>query len=194
MDLNKQVNTAGAFILINDLFVFMVGPNQDNDLCVVRFGGHKEHEETVIECLKREIKEEASITVTPVNSPITYYTESWDKEPILINQNLKEDISPIIIKGKENGPLSILYFAYSDEEPIPDFETHGILFLNLEDIDLICKELITIGDFLKNGGKAIFQKELRKDVILKPGVHLRFLSMLNKKQPEIINNFVKKLM
>lgn len=52
MDLNKQVNTAGAYILVNDLFVFMVGPNQENDLCVVRLGGHREHDETALECLK----------------------------------------------------------------------------------------------------------------------------------------------
>jgi len=97
MDLNKQVNTAGAYILVNNLFVFMTGPNQDNDLCVVRIGGHRENEETVIECLK-------------------------------------------------------------------------------------------------SGGKAVFQKELRNDIILKPGVHLRFLSMLNKKHPDLINSFIKKSM
>jgi hypothetical protein len=73
-----------------------------------------------MECLERDLKEEASINVTPVNSPITYHTKSWD------------------------------------EEPIPDSETHGILFLGLEDIDLICKELITINDLLKRGGRAIF--------------------------------------
>lgn len=191
MDLNKQVNTAGAFILVNDCFVFMVGPNQNNDLCVVRFGGHKENEETVIECLEREVKEEASITITLVNSPITYYTESWDELPFLINQSFNEEISPIIIKGKENDPLSLLYFAYSDGEPIPDSETHGILFLKLEDVDSICRESITLNDFLKNGGKALFQKQLRKDVILKPGIHLRFLSMLNKEHPDIVSSFMR---
>lgn len=192
MDFNKQVNTAGAFILVNDLLVFMVGPNQEGDLCVVRFGGHKENDETAIECLKRELKEEASIRVTLVNSPITYCLESWGDKPSLIDHNFKEDISPIIIKGQKNGPLSILYFAYSDQEPVPDSETHGILFLKLADIDLICKESITIDDFLKSGGKALFQKELRRDVILKPGVHLRFLSILTKKHPDIIDNFIGK--
>lgn len=192
MDLNKQVNTAGAFILVNDLFIFMVGPNHEGDLCVVRFGGHRENKETAIECLKRELIEEASINVTPVNSPITYYTKSWHEKPVLMNQSFREDIHPIIIKGEKNGPLSILYFAYTDEEPIPDSETHGILFLRLEDIDLICKESISIGDFLKSGGKAVFQKELRKDVILKPGAHLHFLSLLVEKHSDIINDFVKR--
>lgn len=192
MNLNKQVSTAGAFILINDLFAFMVGPNQEGDLCVVRFGGHRENHETVIECLERELKEETSITVNLVNSPITYYVEAWNEEPKLMKKGFKEEISPIIIKGSQNGPLSILYFAYSQEEPVPDSETHGILFLKLKDIDLICKELITIDDFLKSGGKALFQKKLRKNVILKPGVHLRFLSMLCKKHPDLIESFITK--
>lgn len=192
MDLNKQVNTAGAFILINDLFVFMVGPNQKGDLCVVRLGGHKENNETAEECLKREIKEEASIDVTLANSPITYYLDLWYGEPGIIEQNFKTDKSPIIITGPQDGPLSILYFAYSDQEPVPDSETHGIIFLKKEDIDLICKEQITIDDFLKSGGKALFQKELRRDVILRPGVHLRFLSTLNKMNHNIIDNFIRK--
>lgn len=191
MDLNKQVFTAGAFISVNGFFIFMVGPNHNGELCVVRFGGHREDEETAIECLKREIKEEASIEVTPVNSPITYYTESWNKEPELIVQNFNKDISPIIIKGSKDGPLSILYLAYSDEEPIPDSETHGIMFLTLEDIRLICNQKITIDDFIAKGGRAVFQRELRKDVILKPGVHLRMLSLLNKRHPDIIDSFLK---
>lgn len=192
MDLRKQVNTAGAFTLVDDLFIFMVGPNENGDLCVVRLGGHRENDETPIECLKREMKEEASISITPVNSPITYRIEEWGEEPRLIEQNFKEDISPVNIKGKENGALSLLYFAYADKEPIPDCETHGILFLKRTDIDLICKELITIEDFIKSGGKAIFHKEIRKDVILKPGVHLSFLSMLNKRHPDIIDRFIKR--
>lgn len=192
MDLNKQVNTAGAFILINGLFVFMVGPNQKGDLCVVRLGGHKENNEIAEECLKREIQEEVSINVTLVNSPITYYLDSWNGEPSIIEQNFKTDKSPIIITGSQDGPLSILYFAYSDQEPVPDSETHGILFLKKEDIDLICKEKITIDDFLKSGGKALFQKELRRDVILRPGVHLRFLSTLDRMNHNIIDNFIGK--
>lgn len=190
MDLNKQVNTAGAFILFNGLFVFMVGPNRKDDLCVVRLGGHRENNETAEECLKREIEEEASINVTLINSPITYYLDSWNGEPSIIEQNFKTDKSPVIITGPQDGPLSILYFAYSDQEPVPDSETHGIIFLKKEDIDLICKEQITIDGFLKRGGKALFQKELRRDVILKPGVHLRFLSKLNKINHNIIDNFI----
>lgn len=192
MDINKQVNTAGAFLLVNGLFAFMAGPNQEGDLCVVRLGGHRENNETAVECMKREVKEEASIAITPVNSPITYHAESWDGEPGLMAENFTGDVSPIIIKGREEGPLSVLYFAYSDEEPVPDSETHAILFLSLTDVDLICKDSITIDGFLKSGGKVLFQKELRRDVILKPGVHLRFLSMLIERHPDMIDDFIKK--
>lgn len=178
--------------MVNGLLAFMAGPNQEGDLCVVRLGGHKENGETAIECMKREVKEDASISIIPVNSPITYRAESWDDKPRLMNQNFNGDLSPIIIKGDEEGPLSILYFAYSDEEPVPDSETHAILFLSLTDVDLICKESITIDDFLKSGGKALFQNELRRDVILKPGVHLRFLSMLNKRNPDLMSRFIRR--
>lgn len=192
MDLNKQVNTAGAFLLVDGLFAFMVGPNKQGELCVVRFGGHRENSETALECLRREMKEEVSITVKPVSSPITYYAGSWEEEPKLIEQTFEAGIYPINIKGEEHGPLSILYLAYSEEEPIPDSETNGILFLNLADIELICRELITIDDFINNGGRALFHKELRRDIILKPGVHLKFLSMLIKKHPDLLDKFIKR--
>jgi 8-oxo-dGTP pyrophosphatase MutT (NUDIX family) len=192
MNFNKQATTAGVFVLYNDLFIFMVGPNKEGDLGVVRFGGHKENDETIIECIERELKEEASITVTLTNSPMTYYLEEWDEEPELMERDFEKDIYPIIIKGNRNGSLSLTYFAYSQEEPEPDFETHGILFLELKDVEFICKELITIDDLLKCGRKALFQKELRRDIILKPGVHLKLLSTLYKKNPDLINNFMTK--
>ncbi|SDY53343.1 ADP-ribose pyrophosphatase YjhB, NUDIX family [Proteiniborus ethanoligenes] len=192
MNFNKKAITAGAFVLYDYLFIFMVGPNKEGDLGVVRFGGHRENDETIIECLKRELKEEASITITLANSPVTYHIEEWDEEPKLIERDLEEDIYPIIIKGTQNGPLSVTYFAYSQEEPKPYFETHGILLLKLKDVELICKELITIDDFLKSEGKALFQKELRRDVILKPGVHLKWLSTLYKKNPDLIESFMTK--
>ena len=192
MNFNKQAITAGAFVLYNDLFIFMVGPNKEGDLGVVRFGGHRENDETIIECLKRELKEEASITITLANSPMTYCIEEWDDEPKLIERDFEEDIYPIIIKGTQNDSLSVTYFAYSQGEPKPDFETHGILFLKLKDVELICKELITIDDFLKSGGKALFQKELRRDIILKPGVHIKLLSTLYKKNPKLIEKFMTK--
>jgi hypothetical protein len=97
-----------------------------------------------------------------------------------------------ISKDNQHGPLSLLYLAYSEEEPIPDSETNGILFLKLDDIDLICRELITIDDFINSGGRALFQKELRRDIILKPGVHLKFLSMLIRKHPDLIDRLIRR--
>lgn len=190
MNFDKEAITAGAFVLCNDLFIFMVGPNKEGDLGVVRFGGHRENDETIIECLERELKEEASVAVTLANSPTTYYIDEWDGELKLIERDLKENINPIIIKGNQNGSLSLTYFAYSQEEPKPDFETHGILFLKLKDVELICKEIITIDDFLTSGGKALFQKELKRDVVLKPGVHIKLLSTLYKENPDLIERFM----
>lgn len=192
MDLHKQVNTAGAFLLVKGLFAFMVGPNEDGDLGVVRLGGHKENNETPIECLRRELEEEAAIRVAPVNSPVTYHVEEWGDEPIVMEENLQEHIAPIVIKGKVDGKLSILYFAYSEEEPKPSCETNGILFLSLEDIELICKGAMTIRDFLEKGGKAIFQRNLKQDVTLKPGVHLDFLYSLIKKHGEVIDSLMER--
>lgn len=61
MDLRKQVNTAGAFTLVDDLFIFMVGPNQQD--VILKPGVHlsflsmlnKRHPDIIDRFIKRRL-------------------------------------------------------------------------------------------------------------------------------------------
>lgn len=77
--INGNVRTSGAYVLYKNLFVFQVGATSKGDsLGVVRLGGHKENNETVVETAKREVKEEAAIDITILNSPFTFYKKNWN--------------------------------------------------------------------------------------------------------------------
>ena len=70
-----------------------------------------------------EVFEEASMKITPINSPITYHMSEWGNKPSIIR--LGEDIAPILVKGNEQESLSIMYLSYSENELIPQ-----LLFLS----------------------------------------------------------------
>ena len=59
IDIELNTRTAGAYVFYDGYFVFMFGfgsNHPDNELGVVRFGGYREKDETVIECVTREVK------------------------------------------------------------------------------------------------------------------------------------------
>jgi len=67
MDIELNTRTAGAYVFYDGYFVFMFGfgsNHPDSELGVVRFGGHREKDETVIECVTREVKEESSLDIS----------------------------------------------------------------------------------------------------------------------------------
>lgn len=54
--------TVGSFILYKDTLAFMIGPdNTGEKLGVMRLGGHIEENESYLQTLEREIKEEGSM-------------------------------------------------------------------------------------------------------------------------------------
>lgn len=58
---NAKINTAGAYVRINGLYLFTIGikPHHGN-IPVVRIGGHQEGNETGWQCAMREAFEKIS--------------------------------------------------------------------------------------------------------------------------------------
>lgn len=184
ININQDVKTSGAYVLYRGLFIFQVGPTEEADkLGVVRLGGHKEFEETALETARREVFEEASMKITPINSSITYHMSEWGNNPSIIQ--LDEEVAPILVKGNEQESLSIMYLSYSENEPSPSSETNGLLLLTPEDIHLICNTKITLNDFIKQNGKAILKGNINRDLFLTPYPQLLFLSKLLKEHPNL---------
>ncbi|MBE7098978.1 NUDIX domain-containing protein [Bacillus cereus] len=184
--IDKNVRTSGAYVMYKNLFVFQVGPMSKGDtLGVVRLGGHKEADETAIETAKREVKEEASINITILNSPTTYYKENWSAQSKKIK--VENEVNPILIIDSQDETLSTMYMAHAENEPTPSSETNGLLLLSVNDIRLICSKEITLNDYIKQGGIAILKEKIDKDLILQPFPQLMFLAELVNYPP--LSNF-----
>ncbi|PEI66154.1 NUDIX hydrolase [Bacillus wiedmannii] len=187
--IDKNVRTSGAYVIYENLFVFQVGPTSKGDtLSVVRLGGHKEDEETAVETAKREVREEATIDITILSSPSTYYKENWNVQSKKIK--VANEINPILIIDSPDETLSIMYMAHSENKPYPSSETNGLLLLTLSDIRLICSKEITLKDYIKQGGIAILKEKMDIDLILQPYPQLMFLAGILKEDPVLLQQFL----
>ena len=187
--IDKNVRTSGAYVVYKNLFVFQVGPTSKGDtLGVVRLGGHKESDETAVETAKREVKEEATIDITILSSPSTYYKENWNAQSKKIK--VANEINPILIIDSPDETLSIMYIAHSENKPNPSSETNGLLLLSLSDIRLICSKEITLKDYIKQGGIAILKEKMDIDLILQPYPQLMFLAGILKEDPVLLQQFL----
>ncbi len=78
MDIIENVITAGVYVNITGLFPFQIGPTKSGTtLGVVRLGGHKDSGETGWECAAREAYEEATLRLTPIKPPATYWYDDF---------------------------------------------------------------------------------------------------------------------
>ncbi|MBJ8084075.1 NUDIX domain-containing protein [Bacillus wiedmannii] len=187
--IDKNVRTAGAYVIYKNLFVFQVGPtNKGDTLGVVRLGGHKEGDETAVETAKREVKEEATIDIAILSSPCTYYKKNWDAQSKKII--VENEINPILIIDSRDETLSTMYMAYAENEPTPSSETNGLLLLSVNDIRLICSKEITLNDYIKQDGIAVLKEKMNKELILQPFPQLMFLAELLKKDPVLLQQFL----
>ncbi|MES5938784.1 MULTISPECIES: NUDIX domain-containing protein [unclassified Bacillus cereus group] len=187
--IDKNVRTAGAYVIYKNLFVFQVGPtNKGDTLGVVRLGGHKEGDETAVETAKREVKEEAAIDITILSSPSIYYKKNWSAQSKKIK--VENEINPILIIDSPHETLSIMYMAHSKNVPNPSSETNGLLLISVSDIKLICNKEITLNDYIKQGGMAILKEKMDKELILQPFPQLKFLEELLKEDPVLFQQFL----
>jgi NUDIX domain len=173
--------TAGVYLNVNGLFAFAFGPNQnEGKLGIARFGGHIEAGETIAECVLREVKEETSLDVTLIASPITYKIDEWDSK-LLEVEDEQTNIKPILRIGQ-----NVMFFANSNKEPQLSSETKGIIFVNENELMKLCSSEITYGDFKACGGRSIVSSDYDEDFILQPLGQMRFLARLIQERPDIL--------
>lgn len=184
--------TVGSFILYQDTLAFMIGPDNSNEkLGIMRLGGHIEANESLLQSLEREIKEEGSIEVKLINSPNTFYKKNWDDNNYYeITNNIVWDIKPLIITG-DNTRSTAVFLSYAEEEPKPSSEACGIIFLKEKDIRDICSKKLRLKDFLDNGGKLIQQKEIDYNMEMYAGVHLTFLNKLIADKNNLVHRYIQ---
>jgi 8-oxo-dGTP pyrophosphatase MutT (NUDIX family) len=179
-------STAGAFVLYDGLFAFMVGhgaAHRDNELGIVRFGGHREGNETAEKCAIREVKEEATLDIEIFNSSVTYSENS---------ERIDCDIAPrpVLIRG-ESDRLSIMFLARARGTIKPNMETQGILLLREKNVRLICSGQITLREYLASGGAAVGVEKFSQDCVLVPHFQLLFLNKLLDCERKLMTDFLK---
>ncbi|MGG0938851.1 NUDIX hydrolase [Brevibacillus centrosporus] len=188
---NEVIVTAGVYVRVQGRFPFQIGPNRAGTaLGIVRLGGHREGRETGWQCAAREAHEEASLQVSPVPPPRTYWYETAvaDTPALFEGAWLEEGVAPILIGRHLNRHnLTPIYLAVSQDKPVPAHETKGLLLLSPEEISTILSKEITLGQYLDAGGKALLRVDLPLNGRLQPFPHLRLLHWVLTQHPEILS-------
>ena len=182
---SARINTAGAYVRVNELYLFTIGIKPHNgQIPVIRLGGHREENETGWECAEREVLEEASLQIEPIPPQNTYLID-WDNidaEPSIVQwQQTKQEPVPFLVvtyRHDEKVSLSLMYLAHAKGIPTPSSEVKGLLLLEESEILRLCQEPVTLENFLNNGGKAILKDEFDTSRVLEPFAQLRLLSRI----------------
>lgn len=180
-----RVAKAGAFVLAGKRFVFMFGPPPSGDrLGVVRLGGHREGDESPWECACREVLEEASVQIVPLDVPATYWADP-------VTRTLSEgawpagEIRPLVVVRHRNGTaeeLTVLYLASTAGSPVPAAETKGLLMPTAAELKRLISRPETLSDYLASGGLAIRRVPMDERLPLAPSYHLEYLNQLLQRQ------------
>lgn len=189
----RRTVTAGAYVCIDSVMPFMVGPTADGKrLAVVRLGGHCEPRETPWECAAREAKEEASVAITEITPPATFWLRSSDDPRTMQQRPCRSTtdggVPPMLVVDDHRttpGRRSLMYLARAHSAPVPSHEAMGLLLLTADDVQGIVCGGMSLGDFLDAGGQAVFRSTLSRTLILEPFLQLRVLAHLLVHFPEI---------
>lgn len=189
---SSRINTAGAYVCLNGLYLFTIGIKPHNgQIPVVRLGGHREENETGWQCAAREVFEEANLQINSL-SPQTTYLCDWDNieaelSRIQWQHEAEPEPAPFLVitdRRDEITTLSLMYLAHAEGIPTPSSEIKGLLLLDEAEIHRLCQEPMTLEQYVNNGGKAILKEGFDVSSVLEPFAQLRLLSRILKVQPE----------
>ena len=189
---NARINTAGAYVYLNGLYVFTIGIQPHNGhIPVVRLGGHREEYETGWQCAVREVFEEANLQIKALLPPATYLCD-WDHlEADLQNIQWQHETDPdptpflvVTYRREAKITLSVMYLAQVEEIPTPSSEVKGLLLLEEAEIHRVCQAPMTLKQYLDSGGKAILKDKFDINLVLEPFAQLRLLSRILNVQRE----------
>ena len=195
MDLQHiRINTAGAYVTLNGLYLFALGIRPHNgNIPVVRLGGHREGHETGWQCAIREVYEEANLHIRPLLPPATYMLnwEQLEAEPqeIRWQPEIEGEPFPFLIvryQGGKDLQLSLMYLAQTEGVPTPSSEVRGLILLREHELHRLCQERLTLGQYLDEGGQAILSEEFDHSLLLESFAQLRLLSRLLKIKPPVL--------
>lgn len=189
---NGKINTAGAYVCIDGLYLFALGIKPHNGhIPVVRIGGHQEGNETGWQCALREVLEETNLQIKPRFPRSTYWYDGdhLNAEPSRIEwpHAIDHEPAPFLVVAYHRDALttlSLMYFADAKAIPVPSSEVKGLVLLTETEIHRLCQESITLQEFVETGGKAILNGDFDTSRILEPFAQLRLLSRILRSQPE----------
>lgn len=184
-----KINTAGAYVYIDGLYLFALGTRLHNGhIPVFRLGGHRDAQETGWQCAIREVYEETRLQIKPFSSPTTYLADGERLEAELQEVRWqREEYAPLLVVAypRENGiVLSLMYFAQAETPPRPSAEVKGLLLLKEEDVHRLCRDNQTLEQYLRTGGRAILNHDFDTRLILEPFAQLRLLSRILSIEPD----------
>lgn len=191
---NARINTAGAYVSVNGLYLFTIGDQPYHGrIPVVRLGGHREEQETGWQCAVREVYEEAKLRIKLLIPQTTFLFDEdhieTDLKRIRWQHETNQENTPLLVVAyRRDGRtlLSLMYLAQTDDFPTPSSEVKGLLLLEKENIHRLCQESLTLEQYLNSGGQAILKDEFDKSLILEPFIQLRLLSRILSMQSENI--------
>jgi hypothetical protein len=184
---NAAIATAGAFIVIDELFLFGIGAKlHHGQIPIYRFGGHRESGESGWQCAKREVHEETQLEITPLKPSTTYLLPDGDQpksELETIRWQHSTDSTPaplLVVAYQRDGEkiLSLMYQVQANGRPKPSSELQGIIYLKQEELHQLCKEPMTLGQFLANDGKAALNLKFDNSLYLEPFLQVKLLSRI----------------
>ena len=182
---NARINTAGAYVWLNDSFLFAIGIRPHNGcIPIVRLGGHREEHETSWQCAVREVYEEANLHIQPLLLQRTYVSD-WDRieglqEIQWLHENEQQPVPFLVVtyRREESMHLSLMYLAHAQGVLKPSSEVKGLLLLNEEEVHCLCHQSVTLEQYLCRGGQAILNAAFNTRLVLEPLAQLRLLSRI----------------
>jgi hypothetical protein len=186
---NARLNTAGAYVCVNGLYVFAMGARPHNgNIPVVRLGGRREGNETGWPCAWREAQEESELDIRPLIPTKTFLADGdsldADLREIQWDHPLDECDPLLIVAYRRAGGvlLSLMYLAQADGYPRPSSEVKGLLLLREAEVHWLCNESITLEQYIRSGGQALLDYQFDQNMLLEPFAQLRLFSKILKKQ------------